>query len=361
MGAGAILYCGIVPYDSIRQRPQWLADALSERAPLLYLQPNASILRGKLSGRGLERVGEQMAVLDLGSVLPLSGYWRVLNRANYRRVARGCQRAFDRLGWEPTVLLASFPKQIDLLPHFAELPIVYDVMDDYPEFFGRRESALLAGMHTELLKRADEVVTSSHYLAEQCQAQSTTNPVVIENAAAPIFFEEPERASDTRFARPCFGYIGALADWLDYEALIALARAYPQGSIVLAGPEHHSVPELPPNVQLLGQLPHAELPALLAQVDVGLVPFVVSDATQGVNPVKVYEYLASGLPVLATPCAELQRFEHGVRVAPASDWPRVAAELLQSLPPRAELREHVRNETWSQRGEALWGVLHSLT
>ena len=360
MGAGAILYCGIVPYDSIRQRPQWLADALSERAPLLYLEPNASVLRGKLSGRGLVRAGERMAHLDLGSVLPLSGYWRALNRANYRRVARGCRQAFERLGWEPAWLFASFPKQIDLLPHFGELPIVYDVMDDYPEFFRRRQSASLTAMHSELLQRADAVVASSHHLAEQCAAQAAAPPLVIENAAAPIFFEESESKKEKRFARPTFGYIGALADWLDYQALTSLARAFPEGSVVLAGPQHHRVPELPPNVQLLGQLPHAELPALLAQVDVGLVPFVVSDATQGVNPVKVYEYLAAGVPVLATPCTELQRFAHGVRVAPASDWPQVAAVMLDNPPTRSELRARVKHETWPQRGEALWRVLRDL-
>jgi hypothetical protein len=133
-----ILYCGIVPYDSLRQRPQWLADGLSERTPVLYVNPRRSLLRGARSQEGHRHISAQLFVLEPPAALPFSGYWRPLNRVNSTRTARAVRQVFTELGWQrPRWMWAAFPKDLDLATALRPERLCYDVMDDYPLFFDR--------------------------------------------------------------------------------------------------------------------------------------------------------------------------------------------------------------------------------
>lgn len=111
-------------------------------------------------------------------------------------------------------------------------------MDDFPEFFLGTERRTLSRMHEALLERASHVTTSSRVLAESCAPVAREEPVVIENAAAASLFKREGARDRKQFPRPCFGYVGALADWLDYDALARLAERYPEGSVVLIGTRH---------------------------------------------------------------------------------------------------------------------------
>lgn len=140
------------------------------------------------------------------------------------------------------------------------------------------------------------------------------------------------------------GYHGSLyGEWLDWDALARVAEAYPGGQVVVIG-DPRGRPVMPPNVSFLGLKPHYQLPAYVARFDVGLVPFVVSDLTHAVSPLKVYEYLAAGVPVAAPPLRSLA----GLGGVHAHTDLVAAVELaLGSRPPSREwvLREH----SWRSR------------
>ncbi|MBI4720950.1 MAG: glycosyltransferase, partial [Chitinivibrionia bacterium] len=102
------------------------------------------------------------------------------------------------------------------------------------------------------------------------------------------------------------GYIGAIAPWLDFDILTALARRHPEWEIVLAGPVLLGVEgdvaalTVLPNVHRLEPVSYERVPEILRGFTAGLIPFRYNDLTRGVNPNKLYEYMASGLPVAAT-------------------------------------------------------------
>jgi glycosyltransferase involved in cell wall biosynthesis len=110
--------------------------------------------------------------------------------------------------------------------------------------------------------------------------------------------------------KPRLGYIGALAPWLDFEAIAELARARPDWEIVLVGPVllgvENKVMEITSlaNVFHLPAVSYDRLPGILRQFSVGLIPFRYNELTRGVNPNKLYEYLAAGLPVVTTRFSE---------------------------------------------------------
>jgi glycosyltransferase involved in cell wall biosynthesis len=105
-----------------------------------------------------------------------------------------------------------------------------------------------------------------------------------------------------------------MADWFDFEAVDAMTKALPEVSFVLIGPEPMARKRLTsrPNLHLLGCRLNTEIPSYLHHADVGIIPFAVrhyGDLVRGINPLKLYEYLAAGLPVIATAWKELETLE----------------------------------------------------
>lgn len=174
----------------------------------------------------------------------------------------------------------------------------------------------------------------------------------------------PMRPSDLDdIPRPVAAYVGAMDEWFDFRTMNALAEALPEVSFVLIGPDRLARRRLTPrpNVHLLGRRPHELLPQYLHSMDVGLIPFDVvghPELVHGVHPLKLYEYLACGLPVVATEWDELVALEApitlcrtpedhiagvmaavtarhdpepGLRFASAADWQRRVETLVHHL------------------------------
>jgi teichuronic acid biosynthesis glycosyltransferase TuaH len=94
-------------------------------------------------------------------------------------------------------------------------------------------------------------------------------------------------------------YVGALDDRFDWDAIRSFALAAPESPLRLAGPIASAVPALPQNVEILGPVPYESVPSLLASARIGLLPFSDAESNRGRSPMKLYEYLASGLFVVS--------------------------------------------------------------
>jgi glycosyltransferase involved in cell wall biosynthesis len=109
-------------------------------------------------------------------------------------------------------------------------------------------------------------------------------------------------------------FTGAVvATKLDLDLIVETARLLPGWSFAFVGAVGAGDPrsdvsalERGPNIHLLGPRGHAELPAVLRGADAGVIPYALNDLTASVFPMKVYEYLAAGLPVVATPLPALE-------------------------------------------------------
>ncbi|MGE0865899.1 MAG: ElyC/SanA/YdcF family protein, partial [Vicinamibacterales bacterium] len=135
--------------------------------------------------------------------------------------------------------------------------------------------------------------------------------------------------------RSIAGYVGGIHQWVDQDLLAAAATRLPNTTFALIGPAQVDVSRLQacPNVHLLGQRPHAEVPAYVQGFDVGLVPYRIADYTANVYPAKMNEYLAMGKPVVATDLPEVHRFnrEHGDVIAVARNAPDFAAAIARGI------------------------------
>ena len=157
------------------------------------------------------------------------------------------------------------------------------------------------------------------------------------------------------------GYVGAIDRWFDVALLELCAQTYPGWEFVLAG----SSVGLPagslrplPNLRLLGEIDYDRVPGLVAGFDVCIVPFLDNELTRCVNPVKAYEYLAAGKPVVATALPELAALEPGlVHVARSHDEFAGALSLAlaekDDAPLAARRRAWAAGHDWSARGREL--------
>jgi len=234
---------------------------------------------------------------------------------------------------------------------------VYDCLDRHAGF-STNDPVMLAEEEA-LTRESDLVVATSRVLHEE---QRSLNPqcVRIPNAADYAHFcafvgEAPSGLQQLR--RPVIGYYGAIADWFDTALIGDLARRRPQWSFVLVGSTFTAdlrPLERLPNVHLPGEQPYPRLPAYLHSFDVCLIPFKRLPLTEATNPVKFYEYLSAGKPVVSVPLPELAEYAAEGLVLFAEDAAEFTEQIEHALAansPEAVTRRmrFAEQHTWEAR------------
>lgn len=196
--------------------------------------------------------------------------------------------------------------------------LVYDCIDDCRVYArNARIQAVLERSEAVVAREADTVLATARVLAERMQGFGA-HPLLVSNGVDTHRFqvEGPVHPCLEGRARPVFGFVGALFYWIDYQVFLDLAAGFPGASIVLVGPQDASVPLADlaqhPNIHLAGPVPFAEVPSLVRGFDVCLNPFRPDAIGDTVNPIKLYEYLALGKPVLCARTQETARFKDHV-------------------------------------------------
>jgi hypothetical protein len=192
--------------------------------------------------------------------------------------------------------------------------VVYDIIDDWTdeslggEWYSESVEYEFASLADVVTASAPDLVVHGNGLVVQHSPDDAA--VLVPNAVnAAIFGGPPTPVPPDLPDGRLIGYHGSLyGDWFDWGALSNVAEAFPQDTVVVIGDDTDRRPT-PTNVKYLGLKAQEDLPAYVRRFSVGLVPFTVSDVTHAVSPLKVYEYLASGVPVAAPPLRSLDGLE----------------------------------------------------
>ena len=363
-----VLYFGAVDWSHTWQRPQQIASRLAAHGRVVYIDPiglralrfsDAPRLVRRLRAGDVETVPRPpgLSVIS-GHAATLASGLRAPAEWTARLVASTVRSALAAAGIDHPLIWAGTPSPalvaaLDLLPSRG---LVYDCLDAVAAF--RPDSADVEVAESALARRADVVLATSAAL-EARMRRWNARTVLVPNAADYEHFSRPVAAAEIpaeirALPRPVIGYVGEVAPWLDTGLVRRLALRHPDWSIVLVGPAtmeaRGALPD--PNVHVLGRRPYADLPRYLAGFDCCLIPFRASPLTAAVSPVKLYEYLAAGKPVVSTPLPSVlpfarevlvgadRRFLEAVDEAVANRHDAVAAEAR---------RRCARAETWDHR------------
>jgi glycosyltransferase involved in cell wall biosynthesis len=309
---------------------------------------------------GLRRPRRNLHVLTpLVIPLPASTWARRLNRS---LLIGQIRHALGRLRAGPVQVWSFTPDISYVLGNFGEQAVVYYCVDDFASFSGYDRAQVLRD-EEDLCGKADLVVTTSMALQE---AKEPMNPntllvphgVDYDHFVKAIRQELPVPPDVAEIPRPRLGFFGLIRDWVDLGMLATVAERRPDWHFVLIG---DSTVDLAPyrklaNMHFLGRRGYDELPAYCRQFDVGLIPFEVNDLTHAVNPIKLREYLAAGLPVVSTPMPEVRLYSRLIRIADSADTFMEAIEASLDTDDdkaRARRARAMSAETWPQKLEAI--------
>jgi glycosyltransferase involved in cell wall biosynthesis len=349
-------------------------ESLGLRRPQLAGRDLTRIWRRLRRGFSPPRASDGLHVLS-PLVLPLHGS-RVARALNARLLPALVRRAARRLDLQRPILWAYVPQAEILIDALDPSLIVYHCVDDIAAQ-ERIDTASFRAAESRFAARADLVLASAPALAERLWTISR-NVIYAPNVADTELFARalqpsPPAPLDPAMAAllaPRIVFTGAIvAIKLDIPLLIELARLRPSWSFALVGPvgpgdPHTDVSALAaqPNIHLLGPRAYSELPDVLRAADAGLIPYARNELTESIFPMKVYEYLAAGLPVIATPLPALA----GVTgITSASTAQGIAEEIDEALAEdsparRAERARAAATHSWDQRLREIAAAIEAL-
>ena len=282
----------------------------------------------------------------------------VARGANQRLLSRAIGGALAEIGARDPVVLSSTPvaeAYLDALP-FTRL--AYLRLDDYARLPGV-DAELIAHFEPRIYDRADIVVATAKPLLPpppwEAKGRYLPQGVSWEHfAQAPL---EPQ-------GKPVLGFFGLMAEWLDHELIVALARLKPDWTLRFIGAQRFVHPDLAaqPNVELLPAAPFSALPQMVGDWSAAWIPFELSELTRGVNPLKLREYLAAGLPTHSTPLPESVEAARGADIFVTADAQALSAWLDETLATdtvaaRRARRDSVAGDSWRSRSAELRRLL----
>jgi glycosyltransferase involved in cell wall biosynthesis len=291
------------------------------------------LMRGPGRGAAAQRLvagidaAPGVRVTRLVNLLPWSQRFAWCNRINWRIGAALLRRQAASLPG-PRILWIYDPRGADAVGLLDESFAVYDCVDDYRHQTGssRRSQAVVAALDHAAAARSRLVFATTPSLLER-HHEVADRAHLVPNVGD---FDHFAPAADPGLApadlrglpKPVLGFAGNLAESkVDFALLARLATEFPTGTLLVAGPASGGrtaalIEELArrPNVNWLGLQPYATLPQVIAAFDVALIPYVENPYTRSVFPLKVFEYLAAGKPVVAAGLPSLRGLEPHVQL-----------------------------------------------
>ena len=350
------------------RRVLWL-NSLATRKPQLGSARDLGKIKRKLGEftKGPVNVENDLWVFSpLVLPLPHSPGARAVNRQVLRATIRMLRRKLDIDRFQ---LWTFLPGTADYVGTLGEEMAIYYCVDEW-SMFSYLDRAQTVAAEEKLLERVDVTFAINTALAEAKRERcphTFVSPHGVDHAQFARALEPSTTvpADLAAISRPRIGFYGTLRDWVDYELLASVARARPAWQIVLLGQVLTDVSILDglPNVHLLGQKKHEELPAYCKGFDVGIIPYKIDERMKFVNPLKMREYLSAGLPVVSTAVPEVQRYPDLVPIATTPDeWVAAIEKALatNSIEARAVRTAAMTTETWASRVAQLLSTIENI-
>jgi O-antigen biosynthesis protein len=360
-----VVVFGVIDWSFRIQRPQQLALELARKGHrLFYLAPG--FVESNEPGYRITRISPELALYEvhLHAAGRVSIYEGAPDAAHTRHLAASLRRFLRDTAIDTNITFVDHPGWVELAAMMPRTQLVYDCMDNHHGFAGA--GSQLPMDERRLLEICDAViVTSDHLDAAMRPAHRYVR--MVRNGCDPDHFAVAERAQSPH-PRPVVGYFGALAEWFDVNMIRHAAKNLGGCDFLLVGADTAGVRDhlrSLPNVRFTGEIPYEELPALVEKMDVLVIPFVIDELTLATNPVKAYEALAAGKPVVATPMPELMHTDLApfVRIGatPTVFAQEISAALADAGNPehRADRIAFAKRQSWRNRATCLLDAVAS--
>jgi teichuronic acid biosynthesis glycosyltransferase TuaH len=353
-----VIYLSHVHPRWIKQRPQFLVEELS-KSDSFTISYAFSVLTGR-SKLTRSRVSRDVRLTRL-LLAPQVARVRVPRIA---RIGDFLAVTFVWLALRPDILIVTHPKFL----HFGRfskrlgITLVYDCMDFNAKFENASDQTGLDEI--ALIEESRLVICSSNRILEDISLLSRRQKIkLLRNALDFSSFSGLDYKENADSAGPpTIGYFGTISSWFDWDPVISLALARPDVLIRIWGPLDVNIPHVPENIILYSAIPHDQAIEQMKKCSLLIMPFRVTPLIEGVDPVKIYEYIASGKPVLAAKYEELDHFgDFILRYRTTEEFVELANQALNAKGvPLKEVRDFIHSNSWANRAIVLEGLLNEL-
>jgi glycosyltransferase involved in cell wall biosynthesis len=362
-----LLVIGLEDWDEVERRHQLLIRRLAERHPrsrILFVEAPARLtLPHRLRDLALRQVDEN--VFRIRIVRPAPERTATARRLNDAVEAVQLRRALNRLRISSPLLFTKASRAVGLIGRLPIQSMVYDLTDDWAAYGRPARQARIRAEMRELGRRADAILACSEPLAHLAR-EWNSDTYLVRNGVDPPTAPQPMPTSLEGLPRPILGYAGTLdPSRLDAELIVAAATARPDASFVLLGPDmldRGTRRQLfsQPNIHYLGSCPHRDVRNFIEHFDVCLLPHRVTEFTRSLDPLKLYEYLAAGRPVVMTPTGNAPEFREHFMIASSAEELVMAVERAlanDDETARRQRRRAVAAKTWQARARQVEEIL----
>jgi glycosyltransferase involved in cell wall biosynthesis len=385
----SIIYLGVDNWDGLWRNRQQFMSMLATQNKVLFVEGRPFGPRRILSGlhRGelglsdlrrpsLQRISENLHTFRYPIWAPISSA-----RFPFNQLTGIVRRLFlrwvlQKLQISEPIVWVHHPRMIDLV---NDIPsprlLLYHVVDEYTAYPcvtpARRRR--IEEREKEMMAFVDAVIVVSKKLYE-AKRPFNPNTYLVPNGvnyeAYTAALADPYLPDDLRVIKtPRLGYSGLIGDRLNLTVLKELAQQNPQWSLVLLGEvdvsqqiETWRAMRALPNVHYLGLVGISQVPHYVKGFQVGLIPYLQNRETEHVSPIKLYDYLAAGLPVASVDIPAVREFSQHIHLAngPHGFSQAVRTALADTAPERRQARREVAAQnSWEARVEQLSDLIQA--
>lgn len=363
-----LLYFASINWDWIKQRPQFIAENLSDSVELHYVEE-----------KRIKNLFHNHSKEKRPSNIVFKKYFRL---PLYNPIKRNSYKIFDFINrclmclflrikqydyiWVSSIV--SYSHMERLLPKHTKL--IYDCMDDELEFphvcNNSHARKMLAEYEIKLINRADYVICSAENLKQLIISRTKINRHIHVINNATVF---PEKSNKLEYrdkfkidrSKHSILYIGTIAKWIDFNSIIELLNYDSQLICYFIGPLDTNLIKHDRIVHL-GRCLHSEIWGIMKQTDVLIMPFVLNPLIESVNPVKLYEYIWAERPIIATRYKETMKFDdYCYLYSSKEEIVEIYKTLLSDkfLPKQKDkllLENFINQNTWSSRCDEIKNI-----
>lgn len=341
-----------VEWNWIKQRPHFIAESLAMTHcvkvyyPYSYHRKGLGFVNNKVKGLSPHKFFN----------IPFRGKSKVLRTINDKYLKNLFRIIIAII--RPDLIWIGRPEHIDILPK-TRIPIAYDCMDDY--FSMHKEEDLLK-QEKKVIDVASVIFTSSNSLIKKIRDRYQTSKDIVlvrngfDGAVIPI-----EKCNDSDVFSLC--YVGTVSVWFDFDLIDRIAKEIPGIRILIVGPIEVAVKEKVEKfngsnvIKFVGSVDHSKLFDTVKDYSCLIMPFVLNDIIESVDPVKLYEYINFNKNILSIYYPEIDRFSQFVHFYNNHDE---AITIIKSLMNDNKLKysyldrnNFLKQNTWEARADLI--------
>ncbi|MDY7539941.1 glycosyltransferase [Undibacterium sp. 5I1] len=352
-----VFFWGVIDWHFRFQRPQQLALGFAKRQHRVFYV-SSELINDEKSGFKIDAIPEHPNVFQIrfhaNNAAPI--YTSHASGALLHQLQQGLAQLLIYASTKNAISVVQHPYWLPLARSLPNSHMAYDCMDHHEGFGDSPPDAIAA--ERALMRESDTLIVTSDWLYDIAKDKNK-NISIVRNACEFEHFNQPP---ETRFEDPehrkIIGYFGAIADWFDCVIIEKLAAALPDCLILLVGNDTCGAAKKFSrfnNIKMTGEVSYKTLPYYLYSFDVCLLPFQIIDLTLATNPVKVYEYMCSGKPIVSVNLPELKDMDKLVYLAKdTQEFINMCVKALEE-PANANVRrkrvKFASEQTWVHRAQ----------